>query len=296
VWENRRPRNRPDQRAPPREQGRAHDGPRARSPERNRPLNTAPVRPPPPPARPPVEENAQGEAFNGRCPRCLQRGHRVRDCPNPSAVPRHDCCGWYGRHFPGCANASAQDRERAPNAVRPQGVVNVSTGFEPILPHSVEVQPDWDDSTLYSQAEDSNKSALIVEPDQSRTLKERCVLVYRALDGPDCVQDTRMKSCEKGHLTRDCPTRVGVQKNVCCGGYGKHLTECESKLVQGTERAVMDVRPRGKVNVVLGFEPLLRHSVEVQHNWTDVGLTVAPRNPTETPRIPIPRAAHSCTG
>jgi hypothetical protein len=145
VWENRRPGNWPEQRAPPREHGRAHDGPRARSPERNRPLNPAPVRPPPPPARPPVEENAQGEAFNGRCPRCLQRGHRVRDCPNPSAVPRHDCCGWYGRHFPGCANASAQDRERAPNALRPQGVVNVVTGFEPILPHSVEVQPDWDD-------------------------------------------------------------------------------------------------------------------------------------------------------
>jgi hypothetical protein len=29
VWENRRPANRPEQRAPPREQGRAHDGPRA---------------------------------------------------------------------------------------------------------------------------------------------------------------------------------------------------------------------------------------------------------------------------
>jgi hypothetical protein len=34
VWENRRPGNRPEQRAPPREQGRAHDGPRARSPEK----------------------------------------------------------------------------------------------------------------------------------------------------------------------------------------------------------------------------------------------------------------------
>jgi hypothetical protein len=95
------------------------------------------------------------------------------------------------------------------------------------------------------------------------------VLVYRAPNGPDCVQDTRMKSCEKGHLTRDCPTRVGVQKNVCCGGYGKHLTECESKLVQGTGRAVMDVQPRGKVNVVLSSEPLLPHSVEVPHNWTE---------------------------
>jgi hypothetical protein len=57
------------------------------------------------------------------------------------AVPRNDCCGWYGRHFLGCANASAQDRERAPNASRPQGAVNVVNGFEPILPHLVEVQP-----------------------------------------------------------------------------------------------------------------------------------------------------------
>jgi hypothetical protein len=39
VWKNRIPANRPEQRAPPGEQGRAHDGPRARSPERNRPLN-----------------------------------------------------------------------------------------------------------------------------------------------------------------------------------------------------------------------------------------------------------------
>jgi hypothetical protein len=153
-------KNRPEQRAPPREPGRAHDGPRHQSPERSRSLNPAPVRPPPPPARPPVEETAHGKAFNGRCPRCLQRGHRVRDCSNPSAVPRYDCCGWYGQHFPGCANATAQDRERAPNAVRPQGVVNVATGFEPILPHSVEVQPDWSDSTLYPHTKDSFKSAL----------------------------------------------------------------------------------------------------------------------------------------
>jgi hypothetical protein len=210
VWESRRPGNRPEQRAPPKEQGRAYDGPRTRSPERNRPLNPASVRPPPPPARPPVEENAQGEAFNGRCPHCLQRGHKVCECPNPSAVPHHDCCVWYGRHFPGCANAPAQDRERAPNAVRPQGVVNVVTGFEPILPHSVEVQPDWNDSTLYPHTERSFEPAPVIEPDQSKTLKGRCEHVYRAQDGPDCVRDQRTKCYEHGHLARDCPTRLGA--------------------------------------------------------------------------------------
>jgi hypothetical protein len=58
----------------------------------------------------------------------------------------------------------------------------------------------------------------------------------------------------------------------CCGGYGEHLMACERKLAQGTERAAKDVRLPGKVNVVLGSEPLLPHSVEVQHNWTDAEL------------------------
>jgi hypothetical protein len=47
---------------------------------------------------------------------------------------------------------------------------------------------------------------------------------------------------------------------------------CERKLAQETERAAKDVRLQGKVNVVLGSEPLLPHSVEVQHNWTDTEL------------------------
>jgi hypothetical protein len=47
---------------------------------------------------------------------------------------------------------------------------------------------------------------------------------------------------------------------------------CERKLAQDTERAAKDVRVQGKVNVVLGSEPLLPHSVEVQHNWTDAEL------------------------
>jgi hypothetical protein len=60
--------------------------------------------------------------------------------------------------------------------------------------------------------------------------------------------------------------------NACCDGYEKHLPTCEQKLAQDNERAPEDVRPQGKVNVVLGSEPLLAHSVEVQHNWTDAEL------------------------
>jgi hypothetical protein len=47
---------------------------------------------------------------------------------------------------------------------------------------------------------------------------------------------------------------------------------CKRKLVQDTERRAKDVCLQGKVNVVLGSEPLLPHSVEVQHNWTDAKL------------------------
>jgi hypothetical protein len=52
----------------------------------------------------------------------------------------------------------------------------------------------------------------------------------------------------------------------------KHFMGCEQKLAQDRERAPEDGRPQGKVNVVLGSEPLLPHSVKVQHNWTDAEL------------------------
>jgi hypothetical protein len=162
CWGERRLESRPEARAPPREQAQANDGHRGRSSERNRPSNQAAPIPSPPPAISPVNEPAQAEAFNGHCPRCLQRGHRVRDCRNTSAVPRNDCCGWYGKHFPGYAQATAQDRERASNGARPQGVVDVVSGSEPILPHSVEVQHNWTDAELSPHS--SSKSAEQAEP------------------------------------------------------------------------------------------------------------------------------------
>jgi hypothetical protein len=66
--------------------------------------------------------------------------------------------------------------------------------------------------------------------------------------------------------------RVDVQKHVCCGGNQKHLTTCNQNLAPDTKDAPHNKRPLGKVNVVLGEEPLLPHSVEVQHNWTDAEL------------------------
>jgi hypothetical protein len=112
----------------------------------------------------------------------------VRDCPNPSTVPRHDCCGWCGRHFPGCVNASAQDRERAPINARPQEEVNVVSGSEPILPYSVEVHHDLMDL-------DSGPSTLGVVNEAS---------------GNERVHTKSFnKGCERcppaGHKYHDCP-------------------------------------------------------------------------------------------
>jgi hypothetical protein len=62
VWDNRRPANRPEPRAPPREQERAHDGPRARSPERNRPCKPSSSSTTPSPCK----NSCRGERA-GRC-------------------------------------------------------------------------------------------------------------------------------------------------------------------------------------------------------------------------------------
>jgi hypothetical protein len=163
YWGDRRPDPRSEARAAPRKPARVNERPRGRSPERNPPINLPAARPPPPPARPHVNEPASGEGFNGRCPRCLQMGHRVRECPNPSTVPWNDCCGWYGKHFPGCAQATAQDRGRAPAGARPQGVLNVVLGSDPILPHSLEVQNHWMDSELFPHASCSFNLTLVSE-------------------------------------------------------------------------------------------------------------------------------------
>jgi hypothetical protein len=269
MWENRRLENRPEPRVLPRDLGHAHEGPRAQSPERNRTLNQTPVRPPPSPARPPITENVQGDAFNGRCPRCLRRGHRVRDCPNPSAVPRHDCCGWYGRHFTGCVNASAQDRERAPINARPQGVVNVVSGSEPILPYSVEVHHE-------SMDLDSGPSTLGVvneasgnEPVHTKSFNEGCERCPPA-----------------GHKYHNCPKRRASLNHECCGGLEKHLMNRPQGSIRSKEGLPENALLPGKVNVVLGAEPLLPHSVEVQHNWTQSELyphssfTFKPAQPT----------------
>jgi hypothetical protein len=80
-----------------------------------------------------------------------------------------------------------------------------------------------------------------------------------------------MKCCGYGHLARNCPTRLGAQKNEGCG-FGNNLMACEQRLVQDEECPLSEARPQGKANVVLGSEPLPPYSVEVQHNWTDAEL------------------------
>jgi hypothetical protein len=58
--------------------------------------------------------------------------------------------------------------------------------------------------------------------------------------------------------------RVDVQKPVCCGS-GRLLVIKSLPQIRRTRLTTKD----NLVNVVLGEEPLLPHSVEVQHNWTD---------------------------
>jgi hypothetical protein len=206
-WGDRRPDPRSEARAAPREPVHANERPRGRTSEKNPHVNQPAARPPPPPARPLVNETASGEGFNGRCPRCLQRGHRVRKYPNPSAVPWNDCCGWYGKQFSGCAQATAQDRARAPTGTRPQGVVNVVLGSDPNFPYSVEVQNVWMDSELYPHAS--------------------CSFFLTTAGSGLGAFNGRCERCPpKGHKTRDCPSRGNVAKNQCCGEYGKHLTGC----------------------------------------------------------------------
>jgi hypothetical protein len=53
---------------------------------------------------------------------------------------------------------------------------------------------------------------------------------------------------------------------------GRILTGCTQAPAQDRERAPDDARPQSKVNVVSSSEPLLPHSVEVQHKWTDTEL------------------------
>jgi hypothetical protein len=73
-------RDSPFRRESPRPRTRFPPGPRGRSPPRRgpAPANQLNRVPPPPPK------------FNGRCLRCLQRGHPENNCPNPAAVPQND--------------------------------------------------------------------------------------------------------------------------------------------------------------------------------------------------------------
>jgi hypothetical protein len=57
-------------------------------------------------------------AFNGRRERCPPKGHKTRDCPSRGNVAKNQCCGGYGKHLTGCAQASAQNKERAPEDAR----------------------------------------------------------------------------------------------------------------------------------------------------------------------------------
>lgn len=65
---------------------------------------------------------------------------------------------------------------------------------------------------------------------------------------------------------------MNVPKTECCAGYDKHLMGCTHASAQDKGRVLDDACSDGKVNEVLGSEPLLPHSVKVENNWTDKEL------------------------
>jgi hypothetical protein len=74
-------------------------------------------------------------------------------------VPKNECCGGFGKHLTGCTQDSAQNKERMSDDARARGEVNVVTGSEPNLPHSVEVQNNWTDAELYPHSSFTFKPA-----------------------------------------------------------------------------------------------------------------------------------------
>jgi hypothetical protein len=111
-------------------------------------------------------------AFNGRCERCPPKGHKTRDCPRRRNVAKNQCCGGYGKHLTGCAQASVQNKERALEDARARGEINVMTGFEPLLPHFVEVQNNWMDAELYPHSLFTFKPAQPVPAQQGTKQRE----------------------------------------------------------------------------------------------------------------------------
>jgi hypothetical protein len=143
-------------------------------------------------------------------------------------------------------------------------VNDVVSGSEPILPYSVEVHHDLMnlDSGLINQTQCPSTLSLVNEASGNERAHTK------PFDG----------GCERcspaGHRYHDCPKRRASSNNECCGEFEKHLMNCPQGIIRSKEGLPEDARLPGEVNVVLGAEPLLPHSVEVevQHNWNESEL------------------------
>ena len=80
-------------------------------------------------------------ALRGRCPKCLQTGHGIRQCKNLAAAQMFDCCKFYGRHRFECPNNPDNAKATAP----PEGKVNY---FSASLEGEAD-QPNLADEELY---------------------------------------------------------------------------------------------------------------------------------------------------
>ena len=81
--------------------------------------------------------------LRGRCPKCLQTGHSIKQCKNMAAVELNPCCNFYGRHRFECVNNPTGLNNKGNGANR--GAVNyfsVSSEEDP-------EQPNLADEDLY---------------------------------------------------------------------------------------------------------------------------------------------------
>jgi hypothetical protein len=68
----------------------------------------------------------------------LRRGIRLATAPIAERGQKPELW-WIWETFNGLCQASVQNKERAPEDARARGEINVVTGSEPLLPHSMEV-------------------------------------------------------------------------------------------------------------------------------------------------------------
>jgi hypothetical protein len=140
-------------------------------------------------------------------------------------VAKNQCCGGYGKHLTGCAQASTQNKERAPEDARPRGEINVVTGSEPLLPHSVKVQNNWTDGELYPHSSFTFKPSQPVPAQQGTKQREGAKEVESESEEDDeySSSEDEREVCIQGARTRRNMVRL---KNIFQSTGSRFSIQC----------------------------------------------------------------------